>query len=337
MTRPGDRGAPAGPGGSRLPVRSRDRRPALAALALLLIVAGALGAALVVYRSSQRTDVLVASHDIQVGERVDASDFDTVRISADTDSVVHANSERAFIGSFAVTSIPSGTLINNQMFQVAQVIPTDGEVVGVAIQDGQKPADSVATGDVVMTQTDVSLPGLLPLVLKRVHRSSQRGGRWFGESWVSSLDQRILVTGDRVAAVFADGQVLLYPRPAADEVVLPKAGPEWPLRREADGRYAVTDPQRGLTWRYEIRPGFWRYAGGQGELPLVSVTDRAGHDLRYAIDAHKIMNELGWQPSLQFEEGLEKTVDWFLANQEWLDNVTSGAYQSYYQGMYANR
>ena len=49
------------------------------------------------------------------------------------------------------------------------------------------------------------------------------------------------------------------------------------------------------------------------------------------------MNELGWQPSLQFEEGLEKTVDWFLANQEWLDNVTSGAYQSYYQGMYSNR
>ena len=49
------------------------------------------------------------------------------------------------------------------------------------------------------------------------------------------------------------------------------------------------------------------------------------------------MNELGWQPSLQFEEGLEKTVDWFLTNQTWLDNVTSGAYQSYYQGMYANR
>lgn len=70
---------------------------------------------------------------------------------------------------------------------------------------------------------------------------------------------------------------------------------------------------------------------------ITYVTDRAGHDLRYAIDAHKIMNELGWQPSLQFEEGLEKTVDWFLTNQAWLDNVTSGNYQSYYQGMYANR
>ena len=70
---------------------------------------------------------------------------------------------------------------------------------------------------------------------------------------------------------------------------------------------------------------------------ITYVTDRAGHDLRYAIDARKIMDELGWQPSLQFAEGLEKTVDWFLANQTWLDNVTSGAYQGYYQEMYANR
>lgn len=70
---------------------------------------------------------------------------------------------------------------------------------------------------------------------------------------------------------------------------------------------------------------------------ITYVTDRAGHDLRYAIDAHKIMNELGWQPSLQFEEGLAKTVDWFMANQDWLHNVTSGAYQGYYEGMYTNR
>lgn len=140
----------------------------------------------------------------------------------------------------------------------------------------------VATGDVVMTQTDVSLPGLLPLILKRVHRSSQRGGRWFGESWVSSLDQRILIAGDRVAAVFADGQVLVYRRGELDAGgALPKTGPEWPLRRQADGSWTVTDPQRGLTWRYEHRPGFWRYAGGQGELPLTSVTDRAGHEIKF--------------------------------------------------------
>jgi dTDP-glucose 4,6-dehydratase len=76
---------------------------------------------------------------------------------------------------------------------------------------------------------------------------------------------------------------------------------------------------------------------GTSEQLITYVTDRAGHDLRYAIDATKIMNELGWKPSLQFEEGLEKTVDWFLNNQEWLDNVTSGNYQKYYTEMYANR
>lgn len=70
---------------------------------------------------------------------------------------------------------------------------------------------------------------------------------------------------------------------------------------------------------------------------ITFVKDRAGHDLRYAIDSTKLQRELGWKPSLQFEEGLEKTVDWYLANQEWLDNVTSGQYQHYYQQQYEKR
>ncbi len=73
---------------------------------------------------------------------------------------------------------------------------------------------------------------------------------------------------------------------------------------------------------------------GTSEELITFVTDRAGHDLRYAIDAHKLMNELGWAPSLQFEEGIEKTIDWYLANEEWLENVTSGNYQKYYEGQY---
>lgn len=76
---------------------------------------------------------------------------------------------------------------------------------------------------------------------------------------------------------------------------------------------------------------------GTSEKLITYVTDRAGHDLRYAIDANKIMNELGWKPSLQFEEGIEKTVDWYLNNQQWMDDVTSGVYQNYYQAMYSNR
>jgi dTDP-glucose 4,6-dehydratase len=75
-------------------------------------------------------------------------------------------------------------------------------------------------------------------------------------------------------------------------------------------------------------------AMGESAKLITFVKDRAGHDLRYAIDAHKIMNELGWKPSLQFEEGLEKTVDWYLSNGDWLDNVTSGAYQHYYSEQY---
>ncbi|HXD93183.1 MAG TPA: dTDP-glucose 4,6-dehydratase [Bacteroidia bacterium] len=78
-------------------------------------------------------------------------------------------------------------------------------------------------------------------------------------------------------------------------------------------------------------------AAGTNEKLITFVKDRAGHDLRYAIDSSKLQNELGWKPSLQFEEGLEKTVDWYLANEEWLTNVTSGAYANYYEGQYVKR
>ncbi|WP_313580999.1 dTDP-glucose 4,6-dehydratase [Chishuiella sp.] len=73
---------------------------------------------------------------------------------------------------------------------------------------------------------------------------------------------------------------------------------------------------------------------GTSEQLITFVKDRPGHDLRYAIDATKINKELGWSPSVTFEQGLSKTIDWFLANQEWLDNVTSGDYQNYYETQY---
>ncbi len=76
---------------------------------------------------------------------------------------------------------------------------------------------------------------------------------------------------------------------------------------------------------------------GTSEKLITYVTDRAGHDLRYAIDSSKLQKELGWEPSLVFEEGLEKTVDWYLSNTEWLNNVTSGEYLKYYNDMYENR
>lgn len=78
-------------------------------------------------------------------------------------------------------------------------------------------------------------------------------------------------------------------------------------------------------------------AEGSNEKLITFVTDRAGHDLRYAIDATKLKNDLGWVPSVTFEEGLDKTVDWYLNNSEWLQNVTSGNYMKYYEEQYAGR
>lgn len=76
---------------------------------------------------------------------------------------------------------------------------------------------------------------------------------------------------------------------------------------------------------------------GTSDRLITYVTDRLGHDMRYAIDSRKLQRELGWEPSLQFEEGIEKTVRWYLDNQEWMDNITSGDYEKYYESMYRNR
>lgn len=75
---------------------------------------------------------------------------------------------------------------------------------------------------------------------------------------------------------------------------------------------------------------------GTSEQLISYVKDRPGHDLRYAIDASKINKELGWKPSVTFEQGLERTVNWYLENQTWLNNITSGEYATYYEKQYAN-
>ena len=73
---------------------------------------------------------------------------------------------------------------------------------------------------------------------------------------------------------------------------------------------------------------------GTSEKLITYVKDRPGHDKRYAIDANKLKNELGWEPSLQFEEGLAKTIAWYLSNEKWMDNIISGDYQKYYEQQY---
>jgi dTDP-glucose 4,6-dehydratase len=76
---------------------------------------------------------------------------------------------------------------------------------------------------------------------------------------------------------------------------------------------------------------------GTSERLITFVKDRAGHDLRYAIDSSKLQQELGWKPSLKFEDGLEKTVEWYLENEDWMNNITSGDYQKYYENQYVKR
>jgi dTDP-glucose 4,6-dehydratase len=78
-------------------------------------------------------------------------------------------------------------------------------------------------------------------------------------------------------------------------------------------------------------------SSGSAAKLITFVKDRLGHDQRYAIDSSKLKNELGWSPSVDFPTGLSKTVDWYLANKEWLDHVTSGTYREYYERMYSNR
>jgi hypothetical protein len=146
MSRP----VPAGPatGRGRLPVPTRDRRPALAALALLLVLVGALGAALVVYRSGQRVDVLISTHEVRPGRQVTAADFTTARVSKDGGQTIPASAEPRFIGSYAAVDIPNQTLLNPVMF-TPKIVPPDTVTVGVTLPQNLRPAQGIRVGDVV--------------------------------------------------------------------------------------------------------------------------------------------------------------------------------------------
>ena len=103
------------------------------------------------------------------------------------------------------------------------------------------------------------------------------------------------------------------------------------------GRVALNDEQRAMSCS-QLTAQSSLPDSAFPDLDLITyVTDRAGHDMRYAIDSTKLQKELGWEPSLQFEEGIEKTVRWYLDNQQWLDNITSGDYEKYYEEMYKEK
>lgn len=138
----------AGPGGTRLPT-TRTRRPTFAALAVLLILVGALASAWLVYRSGNRVDVLVASGDIEAGQQITEGDFSVARVATDDAPVIIASAQGNFLGTYAATSIPEGTLLNRNMFLKEDVIPQNGVVVGMVLTPQQRPAKDVSPGDVV--------------------------------------------------------------------------------------------------------------------------------------------------------------------------------------------
>ncbi|WP_380156872.1 SAF domain-containing protein [Kineococcus sp. R86509] len=143
------RPAPSATSAARLPGPVRERRPALIASGLVLVVAGSLGSALVVHRSGDRVDVLVARHDIAPGAVVTAQDLGTARVAADGAAVVPASALANFVGTHATSRIPADTLVNRTMFLAGDTVPTDAAVVGIVPGPEQRPGDALAAGDVV--------------------------------------------------------------------------------------------------------------------------------------------------------------------------------------------
>ncbi len=141
---------PAG-GGShpRLPVARRDKRPALAALAALLVLVGALGSAWAAFRSGDRVDVLVAAREIPVGAEVVAEDFTEARVAADAGSVVSADAVANFVGTHATARIPQGTLVNRTMFTGGDIVPDGAQLVGVVVDITRRTTQQPEPGDVV--------------------------------------------------------------------------------------------------------------------------------------------------------------------------------------------
>ncbi|MDH6128125.1 DUF6531 domain-containing protein [Kitasatospora sp. GP82] len=137
----------------------------------------------------------------------------------------------------------------------------------------------IASGEMLLAQTDVELGGALPLLLTRTHISSYRVGGWFGPSWASTLDQRVELDAEGALFAAEDGMVLHYPAPDPDEPVLALEGPRFQLERDPESGTAlrITDPRAGVTRYFDLPPGAQPDASGTLYLPLVALTDRNGH------------------------------------------------------------
>ncbi|WP_078888666.1 DUF6531 domain-containing protein [Streptomyces sclerotialus] len=171
------------------------------------------------------------------------------------------------------------------------------------------PIDMVS-GEMLMEQTDVVLPGVLTLVLRRTHLSTYRWGRCFGESWASTLDQRLEFDSEGVVFATEDGMLLAYPVPEAGRPVMPVAGPRWPLEWEgtANGSITISDPRSGLTRRFAPPPEIPGRADRadapeQVTLFLRSIADRNGNEITFEYD------DAGMPAALRHTGGYHIAVD----------------------------
>ncbi|MFF4443260.1 putative T7SS-secreted protein [Streptomyces sp. NPDC001502] len=146
--------------------------------------------------------------------------------------------------------------------------------------EGTDPID-LATGRMYLPQTDVELPGALPLVFTRRVDSGYRSGRWFGPSWSSTIDQRLEIDAEGVILVTEDGLLLPFPHPAPGVPVVPVSGARIPLERAPDGDYTLTDPDTGIVRRFTGPPD----DSGSATAPLAQLEDRNGNVITFEYDA----------------------------------------------------
>ncbi|MFJ9740347.1 putative T7SS-secreted protein [Streptomyces sp. NPDC101166] len=164
-------------------------------------------------------------------------------------------------------------------------------------KDPTDPVD-LTTGKMYLPQTDLALPGALPLVFRRRVESGYRFGRWFGPSWSSTVDQRLEIDSEGVVFVTEDGMLLTYPHPAPGLPTFPSHGPRWPLNREDDG-YTITDPRNGRTFHFGER--------GDGLAILEQIDDRNGNWLTFEYDTEGtllgIVSSAGYDVRVSTENG----------------------------------